>query len=103
MQDYLFVCSDRIKDVGVMLDRKLHFHCHVDFLYSQARRTLGFNHYSTYNFSSLDSLIVLCNALIRSKQEYASVAFNNLKLTACNKIENIKCQFVLLFFFQFSV
>jgi hypothetical protein len=43
--------------------------CHVDFVYSQAFRALQFIRYITYNVSSLDSLVVLYIALIRSKLE----------------------------------
>jgi hypothetical protein len=58
----IILCSDCIKDLGVTLDSKLYFHCHVDFV-----------HYVTYNFSSLDCLVVLYNSLIRSMLKYASV------------------------------
>jgi hypothetical protein len=50
--------SDCIKDLGVMLDSKLYFHRHVDFVHFQALRTLGVIHYVTYNFSSLDCLVI---------------------------------------------
>jgi hypothetical protein len=72
-----------------MLDNKLYFR-HVDFVHSQALRTLGLIRYVTYNFSSLDCLVVLYNSLIRSKLEYASVVWNNLSLTDSNKVENIQ-------------
>jgi hypothetical protein len=49
--------SDCIKDLGVTLDSKLYFYRHVDFVYSQALRTLGLICYVTYNFSSLDCII----------------------------------------------
>jgi hypothetical protein len=78
-----------IKDLGVMLDSKLYFHRHVDFVHSQALRTLGLISYVTYNFSFLDCIVVLYNSLIRSKLEYASVVGNNLSLTDSNKTENI--------------
>jgi hypothetical protein len=81
------------KDLGVMVDSKLYFHCHVDFVYSQAQRTLGLIRFVTYIFSSLDSLVVLYVALIRSKLEYASVVLNKLTLTDSNKIENIQIKF----------
>jgi hypothetical protein len=45
--------SDCIKYFDVILDSKLYFHRHVDFVYSQALRTLGLIRYVTYNFSSL--------------------------------------------------
>jgi hypothetical protein len=61
-----------------MLDGKLHFNCHVNFLYSRALTTLGLIHFINYNFSSLDSLVVLYIALISFKIEYASVTWNKL-------------------------
>jgi hypothetical protein len=63
------------------------------FVYSQALRTLGLIRFITYNFSSLDSLIDLYIALIRSKLEYASVTWNKLTLTDSDKIENIQRKF----------
>jgi hypothetical protein len=92
--------SDCIKDLGVMLDSKLYFHRHVDFVYSQALRTLGLIRYVTYNFSSSDCLVVLYNSLIRSKLEYASVVWNNLSLTDSNKTENTQRKFANLCYYR---
>jgi hypothetical protein len=72
----LILCAVCLNDLGVMIDSKFYFHCHVDFVYSQALRTLGLIRFITYNFSSLDSLVVLCIALIVSKLEYAYVEWN---------------------------
>jgi hypothetical protein len=33
VKDVLISRSDCIEDLGVMLDSKLYFHCHVDFVY----------------------------------------------------------------------
>jgi GT2 family glycosyltransferase len=73
VKDVLILRAECMKDLGVMADSKLYFHCHVDFVYSQALRKLGLIRCITYNFSSLDSLVVLYITLIRSKPEYASV------------------------------
>jgi hypothetical protein len=76
-----------------MLDSKLYFHCHVDLVYSQGKRTLGLTRYITYKFSSLDSLVVLYNALDRSKLEYALVTMNHFTLTDSNKLKSIQRKF----------
>jgi len=34
---------DTIKDPGVQLDSKLHFHVHADYIISQSVRMLGLN------------------------------------------------------------
>jgi hypothetical protein len=86
----LILGAECIKDLCVMLDSKLYFHCQVDFVYSHALSTLGLIRLITYNLSSLDSLVVLHIALIRSKLEYASVVWNKLTSTDSNKIENIQ-------------
>jgi hypothetical protein len=88
MDNLLIVRPDCVKDLGVMLDNKLHFHRHIDNLYSRA--LLGLIRFITYNCSSLDCLKVLYTALVRSNLEYASVAWNNLTLTDSNKLENIQ-------------
>jgi hypothetical protein len=101
VSDVLILRTDSIKDLGVILDSKLNFHCHVDFVYSQALRTLGLISYITHNFCSLDSLLVLYHVIIRSKLEYASVVWNNLTLTDPNKLENIQRKFVNLCYYRF--
>jgi hypothetical protein len=42
-----------------MLDSKLHFHRHVDYLQSQTLKLLELNPFIIYNFSSSDSLKIL--------------------------------------------
>jgi hypothetical protein len=65
--------TDCIRHLAVMLDSRhaLHFHCNVDYVHSQALRTLWLIRYITYNSSSSDILVVLYDALVRSKLEYA--------------------------------
>jgi hypothetical protein len=84
------VHTDCLKQLGVMLDRKLHFHRHVDYLHSQALKLLRLIRSITYNFSSLYSLKVLYITLTRQKLEYAPVVWNILTLADSNKLENKK-------------
>jgi hypothetical protein len=53
VSNVLTLQSNSMKDLGIALNSKLYFHCHVDFVYSQAVRT-------THSFSSLDSLEYAC-------------------------------------------
>jgi hypothetical protein len=89
VDNLLIVRTDCVKDLGVMLDSKLHFR-HIDNLYSRALKLLGLIRFITYNFSSLDCLKVLYTASVRSNLDYASVAWNNLTLADSIKLENIQ-------------
>jgi hypothetical protein len=99
--DLLTVRTDCAKDLGVMLDRKLHFHRHVGYFHSQALKLLRLIRFITYNFTSLGSLEVLHITLICSKPEYAFVVWNNLTIADSNKLENIQRQFANLCYNQF--
>jgi ABC-type arginine transport system permease subunit len=68
--------SNCTKDLAVMTDSTLYFHYHLNSVYTHALRVLGFVYYITHNFSSLDSLVGLYNALTRSKLS-ASFICNN--------------------------
>jgi hypothetical protein len=87
ISDVLILRSDGIKDIVFMLDSKLYFHYHAYYVHSQAVRALVLIRYITYNFSPLDSLIVLCNASIGSKLEYASVVRIKLTSIGCDILE----------------
>jgi hypothetical protein len=50
--------TDCVKYVGMWLDNKLHFH-RVNYIFSVVYKLLGLINFITYNFSSLDSLLVL--------------------------------------------
>jgi hypothetical protein len=98
------IFQSKVKDLGVWLDKKLYFH-HVNYIFSVASKLLGLIKFITYNFSSLDSLLVLYVSLGRSKLEYACIAWNNLTITDSNKNESIQNKFAHLFyprFYQFD-
>jgi hypothetical protein len=69
-----------IKDLDVHIGCKLHFHHHVDF-FSHALKLLVLIRTITFSFSTLDSLLMLYFALVRSKLEYASVAWVSVTIT----------------------
>jgi hypothetical protein len=45
--DLLTVRTDCIKDLGLMVDSKLHLHRHVDYSHSQALKLLGLIRFNT--------------------------------------------------------
>jgi hypothetical protein len=81
--------SQCVKDLGVLLDCKLYFHLHIDYILSQGLKMLGLIRYITSSFSTLESLLVLYNLLVRSKVEYASVVWNSIISTDSAKLETI--------------
>jgi hypothetical protein len=44
-----------VKDLGILLDTKLHFQTHADHLVAQALKTLGLIRYNMSSFSTTDS------------------------------------------------
>jgi hypothetical protein len=73
------------KDLGVHIVCKLHFHHHIYFLFSLANF-----------FSTIDSLLMLYFALVRSKLECASVAWNSVTITDSNKLGRVQRKFAAL-------
>jgi hypothetical protein len=95
------VISFSIKDLGVFTDSKLHFHNHVDYIFSQCIKLLGLVRAITFPFSSIGSLYMLYCTLSRSKLEYASVVWNSVTTTDANKVERIQQKFAALCYNRF--
>ena len=96
IQDSSITRIDTIKDLGVQLDSKLHFHAHVDYIVSQSLRTLGLIRTLTNSFSTLDCLLLLYSTLVRPKLQYASVLWNSVTSTDAIKLESIQQKFAAL-------
>jgi hypothetical protein len=89
--------TDCIKYLGVHIDCTLHFHHHVCFLFSHAMKLLGLVHIFMYCFSTIDSLLMQYFALVGSKLEYASVAWNTVAVTDSNELAALchkRCQYI---------
>jgi hypothetical protein len=51
--------SQCVKNLGVLLDCKLYFHQHINYIFSKSLKMLGLIRYITSSSSTLDSLLVL--------------------------------------------
>jgi hypothetical protein len=76
LENSFILRTDCIKYLGVYIDCKLNFYHHVDFLFSHAMKLLRLIRTLIFSFSTPDSLLMLHFALVKSKLEYASVAWN---------------------------
>jgi hypothetical protein len=77
--------TDCIKDLGVHIDCKLHFHHHVDFFFTRNEiiRVNSYNYiFLFYHWQSIDAV-----SLVRSKLKYTSVAWNSVTIADSNKLE----------------
>jgi hypothetical protein len=70
-------------------------------LYSKCIKLLGLIRSITFRFSSLDCLYVLYLALVRSKLEYASVAWNSIPTPDSAKLERIQKKIASVFFCRY--
>ncbi|PNF30002.1 hypothetical protein B7P43_G06208 [Cryptotermes secundus] len=95
----IITCTSCIKDLGVLFYSKLHFHTHVNYIFSECIKLLGLIRSITYRFSSMESLYVLYFTLVRSKLEYASVVWNSITSTDANKLERIQQKFASVCFY----
>lgn len=64
--------SEAVRDLGVVVDRRLSFNSHIDQLVSSALKTLGFVTRVTSEFANIASRIAIYNSLVRSKLLYAA-------------------------------
>jgi hypothetical protein len=83
-----------IKELGVQIDWKLHFHAHGDCIFSQYVRMLGLIWTITSSFSTLVNLLISYVTLIGPKLEYTSTAWNSILSIDTRNLEHIQQKFI---------
>lgn len=92
-----------VRDLGVLLDHKLTFSTHIEYIINRAYKNLGFIMRVTAPFKSTSCLKILYYAYIRSVLEYCSTVWNPQYVTYDNAIESIQRKFVKYLNFRSSM
>jgi len=95
MGNHIIERKDEIRDLGVQIDRKLHFGHHIELKTIQARRMIGcIKHFSNGNFTK-ETQKILYLAHVRPILEFASVIWSPYQEIYINDIESIQKQFII--------
>jgi hypothetical protein len=89
-----------MKDLGITFDTKITFNSHINELYSNCLRLVGFILRTTVDFRDPASTLSIFNALIRSRMEYASCIWNPHQLNHSLLLEKIQKKIVRALFFR---
>ena len=86
--------QSEVKDLGVVFDSKLSFDNHISSITSDAYRILGFVIRSSHSFRNLNTMILIYNAFVRSKLEYASTVWHRHVGSHGDKLEKVQKKFL---------
>lgn len=84
----------QISDLGIIIDHKLSFIPHTDYVITKALKLLGFIIRNTKEFKKSSTKLTLFNSLIRSRLEYCSVAWNPYYQVHKSRIERVQKKFL---------
>jgi hypothetical protein len=90
--------TDTIKEVGIFMDSKRHFHNHVNYIFSHCIKLLGLVRNLTFSFASLERVYTLYYTLVRSKLEYGYVLWNSITSADANTRKRMQQKFSALCF-----
>lgn len=79
-----------VRDLGVILDYKLLYTSHFDFIAQKSYRMLGFLHRSAKSFRRIESLKKLYFAYVRSVMEYAAPIWSPSYVTHIAQLESVQ-------------
>ena len=92
--------SNSITDLGVRFDRELSFAGHIDNIVSSAYKMLGFIMRNCKSFKNVQALKTLYNSFVRSKLEYAALAWNPYYTNKKTTIENVQRKFLKFLWYK---
>lgn len=89
-----------IKDLGILFDPKLTFDSHVNLIISKSLSMLGFLKRNTLEFSNIDCILTLYNALVRPNLEYCCIVWNPTYSSHSLRIEKVQSNFTRYLFYK---
>lgn len=89
-----------VRDLGVYMNYNLSFAVHIEKLANDAYKSLGFIMRNSRELSNIQSLMLLFNALVRSKMEYACVIWSPFYQSHINKLEKIQNKFLRYLYYK---
>ena len=105
--EYVYVIGDcrlsrpeTIRDLGVIFDHKLSFVDHINHTVAAAYKFLGFIIRNSRDFHKGETLILLYNAFVRSRLEYAAIVWEPCYGTHINHIESVQRRFLKFLSFK---
>ena len=94
--------SYSMKDLGVVLDSKMTFSLHIDYIVSKANKMLGFILRQCRQFSSFTAMKMLYYSYVYSKLNYASVVWNPQYNVYKSRLEIVQNNFLRFLRFKES-
>ena len=88
------------KDLGVFIDSKLNFQYHIQETMRSSQRILSFLFRIFYYFKEEKTFILLFNALVRSKLEYASCVWNSCCVSHSDSLEKVQKRFLRYLYYR---
>ena len=100
LYDYTYNCTnlervESIKDLGLLIDRKLNFSAHVAATTAKAFAMLGFLRRNTADFENIEALKTLYISLVRSTLEYAVQVWAPYYAEQQDRLERVQRRFTL--------
>jgi len=82
---------------------KFHFHVHVDYIFSQSTKIMGFLFTTTYSSPMIDRLLILYLVLVGSEFEHDSTVWTSVISTDSKMLEIIQQKFIALCQYRFFI
>lgn len=93
--DHSFAVSDQQRDLGVLIDSKLSFVSHVDWIISKSTASLGFVKRFCRDIGDQDTIKAIYFALVQSHLDYCCPVWFAIPTNKADSIESVQRQFTM--------